>query len=160
MKRSADGSTVEAKGLTTSYLVLYNLFCLVGWCYVVYLIASFFYQRVAVDGESSLSQLLSGETLMQLWFIIEMPMKLMVSAACLEILHALLGLVRSSAATVAVQGVCCVPPPVVVCVAPTGALPREQAQRHPPCTGLNPHPTHLSRALPLFLYPPVQCLRA
>ena len=83
---------VEKNGtsaLIRFYLVLYNIACIIGWAYIDYLIIRHFFNGGEMSG---------------VWSIVEMPLKVVQTAAALEILHALLGWVRSGVFTAFVQG--------------------------------------------------------
>ena len=75
--------------LSTLYLALYNAASMAGWAYVIYLIG----QHFNAGGDPS-----------QLYGAIEQPLKIVQTTALLEIVHSLLGLVRSPVATTAIQG--------------------------------------------------------
>ena len=77
------------KTLRIAYLVAYNVACQLGWFYVLALTAQHF---------------ASGGLASDLWSAIEVPLKIVQTAAILEIVHAALGIVRSPVATTALQG--------------------------------------------------------
>ena len=86
------GAVDEKRGLSAlirTYLVLYNVACILGWAYIDYLIMNHFFH----GGE------LSG-----VWPVVEIPLKIVQTAVALEIFHAVLGWVRSGAFTAFVQG--------------------------------------------------------
>ena len=90
--RSTTAVVVEKRGpspLVRTYLVLYNITCICGWAYIDYLMIRHFY---------------NGGKLSGVWPVIELPLKIVQTAAGLEIIHALLGWVRSGAFTAFVQG--------------------------------------------------------
>ncbi|RHY01703.1 hypothetical protein DYB25_006173 [Aphanomyces astaci] len=68
----------------TAYLVLFNIASSVGWAYVL----GQTFQLVYTDQDIALSSA-------KLWGIIETPLKVVQTMAVFEVLHALLGLVRS-----------------------------------------------------------------
>ena len=70
-----------------AYLILYNLFCVAGWCGVLALTAS----HIANRGASGLED-------DSLWKAIELPLKVVQTAAFMEILHCreILGFVPST----------------------------------------------------------------
>jgi very-long-chain (3R)-3-hydroxyacyl-CoA dehydratase len=72
------------------YLLAYNLACVSGWLYVLVLIA-LHYQR--------------GHKHETLYAQIHRPLQIVQTAAILEIVHAITGLVRSSAFTTFLQGI-------------------------------------------------------
>ena len=77
--------------LKTSYLVLYNATCCLGWAYVL---------QVCVY---SVLMQLRGTSRIGLWDEIELPLKIFQSLAILEIAHALIGLVRSPVSSTLMQ---------------------------------------------------------
>jgi very-long-chain (3R)-3-hydroxyacyl-CoA dehydratase len=85
LSRRSPSVTVKA------YLVLYNVLCVLGWLFINLEIARHF---VANDG------LRHPE---RLWAAVGGPLKLMLSAALLEVAHAALGLVRAPVAVAFVQ---------------------------------------------------------
>ena len=70
------------------YLILYNAACAVGWAYVFLL---------------TLTELQRGAPASALWLSVREPLTLVQSAAALEVVHALLGVVSSPVLTVAMQ---------------------------------------------------------
>ncbi|KAG9411662.1 Very-long-chain (3R)-3-hydroxyacyl-CoA dehydratase PASTICCINO 2 [Aphanomyces cochlioides] len=66
------------------YLTLYNLACCAGWAYVLGLT----FQTVNQDRNIDVSTA-------KLWDIVEIPLKIVQTAAFMEILHAMFGIVRS-----------------------------------------------------------------
>lgn len=72
----------------SSYLLIFNVTVVLGWAYVLYLCL---YTRWR------------GGDLWQLWKAIEGPLKLTQTAALLEVLHSLLGVVRAPVMTTAMQ---------------------------------------------------------
>ena len=78
-----------AAALKTAYLTAYNAASAVGWGYVLTLVAQHFQAGGEVD---------------TLYPAVEFPLKVVQSAALLEVVHAALGLVRSSVPTTALQG--------------------------------------------------------
>ena len=85
----------------TAWLVSYNALQLLGWCYTLWLLYSHFTLRYR------LAQPLYGP---DLWALTEMPVKVLLTGALLEIVHALLGAVKANPATTALQGArrpCC-----------------------------------------------------
>lgn len=71
-----------------AYLAIYNVASAVGWAHVLKLVIEAF---------------AAGATPLQLWNIIEWPLKIVQSMAGLEMLHSALGLVRSPLATTMLQ---------------------------------------------------------
>ena len=74
--------------LSQAYLVLYNGACALGWLYVLYL---------------TLTSLRSGQSAAELWSVVGSPLTIVQSAAALEVLHSLVGLVNSPLLTAAMQ---------------------------------------------------------
>ena len=70
-----------------AYLILYNLFCVAGWCGVLALTG----QHISANGAAGLED---GS----LWKVIEVPLKIVQTAAFMEILHCreILGFVPST----------------------------------------------------------------
>ena len=75
--------------LKTAYLALYNFASMAGWAYVLMLITGHFNR---------------GGIAETLYDSIEGPLKVVQTTALLEILHSILGLVRSPVSTTAIQG--------------------------------------------------------
>uniref|UniRef100_A0A6U2CT40 very-long-chain (3R)-3-hydroxyacyl-CoA dehydratase n=1 Tax=Hemiselmis andersenii TaxID=464988 RepID=A0A6U2CT40_HEMAN len=65
--------------LRLAYLSLYNLYCLFGWAYILFLTVNMVVEKRVTD----------------FWKDLEMPLKYVQTAAVMEIIHAVLGLVRS-----------------------------------------------------------------
>lgn len=78
----------EPSIFTKFYLVLYNLVSCASWSYVLYLTYNHVLQTGAAEG---------------IWRVIEHPLKLAQTMAVLEIVHSLIGLVRSPVFTTAAQ---------------------------------------------------------
>lgn len=78
--------------VSRSYLQLYNALCVVGWCSVMYRCISF-----ATSGESPLWDIsaTASRDYGKLWTSTARELKIVQTAALLEILHALTGMVRS-----------------------------------------------------------------
>eukprot|EP01138_Halocafeteria_seosinensis_P015014 gb/GECG01015326.1/.p1 GENE.gb/GECG01015326.1/~~gb/GECG01015326.1/.p1 ORF type:complete len:221 (+),score=16.96 gb/GECG01015326.1/:1-663(+) len=76
--------------LRSGYLTTYNLASAAGWAYVQFVVAKHFMEH-GVDGISTLYDVV-GE-----------PLKIVQTAAAMEILHSLMGLVPSSVMTTALQ---------------------------------------------------------
>ena len=94
MSSSPSGSSRGSPSVSVAvraYLVLYNVLCVVGWLCINLEIVRHF---VANDG------LRHPE---RLWAAVGGPLKLMLSAALLEVAHAALGLVRAPVAVAFVQ---------------------------------------------------------
>jgi len=70
------------------YLNLYNTFQLSGWAYLFFLTWSHVLEKQSLEG---------------LWEVTEGPLKLFQTAMILEVLHCIVGLVRSSPVTTAMQ---------------------------------------------------------
>lgn len=62
------------------YLLAYNVGCIIGWAYVLYI---------------SITSFQEGKSALELWQTVEKPLLYVQSAALLEILHTILGLVRA-----------------------------------------------------------------
>lgn len=75
--------------LVKGYLVLYNAASCVGWAYVIYQC----FKHFKDGGDAS-----------HLWKTVGPSLKIVQTAAMLEIFHAAFGLVRSSAVTAFIQG--------------------------------------------------------
>ena len=73
----------------TAYLAVYNAACVAGWTYVLALTAAHFR---------------AGRPASELYDAVEVPLKVVQTAALLEVVHAATGLVRSAVATTALQG--------------------------------------------------------
>jgi len=80
--------------LGKAYLVAYNLSQFAGWSYMLWLTTPLL-QRALLDE--------SGRGALALWTAVEPALKLFQTAAVLEVLHAALGLVRSSAMVTLMQ---------------------------------------------------------
>ncbi|CAF1553051.1 unnamed protein product [Rotaria sp. Silwood1] len=80
--------------LANFYLLIYNSILTVGWAYILYEIVK------QVGSYKSISDLWECRGL---WNVIELPLKICQTAAFLEIVHAMLGLVRSNPMIVFVQ---------------------------------------------------------
>eukprot|EP01039_Chlorochromonas_danica_P002880 gene2879-3145_t len=78
----------QSSGVVNAYLVLYNVACCLGWLYVLVICA-----KHAKNG--------TWET--ELWGEVEGVLKIVQTAACLEILNALVGIVKSPWVTVFMQ---------------------------------------------------------
>jgi hypothetical protein len=72
----------------TVYLLAYNLASAVGWAYILFIVAT---------------ALQAGDDAATLYDKVELALKVVQSAAALEVLHAVVGLVRSPVATTALQ---------------------------------------------------------
>jgi hypothetical protein len=75
--------------LSNTYLIAYNLMQICTYGYIDFLLARHF-----------LASPLSASP----WSVVELPLKFALTVSLLEIVHALVGLVRSNAATTALQG--------------------------------------------------------
>lgn len=73
------------------YLVLYNASCILGWGLVDYYIINHFLANGFDHPE-------------RLWPLVEMPLKIVQTAAVLEVFHAAFGFVRSPVFVTFVQG--------------------------------------------------------
>lgn len=82
-------STASPSHLSNTYLIAYNLMQICTYGYIDFLLARHF-----------LTSPLSASP----WSVVELPLKFALTVSLLEIVHALIGLVRSSAATTALQG--------------------------------------------------------
>jgi very-long-chain (3R)-3-hydroxyacyl-CoA dehydratase len=78
--------------LLRAYLITYNLACILGWGYINWIVASH------LTGPHR-----GGNA--ALWAAVGAPLKLVQTAALLEVLHAALGWVRSNLVTAFIQGV-------------------------------------------------------
>jgi very-long-chain (3R)-3-hydroxyacyl-CoA dehydratase len=78
--------------LVSLYLILYNLFSALGWAYLWLLIGQHFAAHGWEKGVPTL------------YAAIEQPLKLVQTAALLEIVHAMLRFVKSSPVITAIQG--------------------------------------------------------
>lgn len=89
----ADGGKKEAatSPLVSTYLILYNLFSALGWAYLWLLIGQHFAAHGWEKGVPTL------------YAAIEQPLKLVQTAALLEIVHAILRFVKSSPVITAIQ---------------------------------------------------------
>ena len=79
------------------YLILYNLYCVVGWSYLWFLQISYY-----VNKFDSLSIALISRY-DNFWELISPPLKFIQTSAVVEVLHALLGIVRSPVLPTTVQ---------------------------------------------------------
>lgn len=70
------------------YLILYNVACICGWAWCLYL---------------SVTAFNNGVSAKSLWVDLEFPLVAVQTAAVMEVVHALIGLVRSPWVTVAIQ---------------------------------------------------------
>lgn len=104
--------------LVTAWLVLYNLFAICGWFYIDFLL----YQHYAASGA------LYGASL---WRAMALPVKIMQTAALLEVAHAALRLVPSNPAMAFIQGA---PAPPLLCL-----RRRNQCRAKGPCFTFPPH---------------------
>jgi hypothetical protein len=75
----------------TLYLAFYNAACIVGWGYIY----TIFYGHYEATGH------LYGASL---WAVLEMPLKVVQTAAVMEVVHASVGLVKSNPFLTGVQG--------------------------------------------------------
>lgn len=82
---------MAARAVKTGYLALYNAACAAGWAYVLALTAAHFS---------------AGRPASELYAAVSGPLKVVQTAALLEVVHAATGLVRSAVATTALQGAC------------------------------------------------------
>eukprot|EP01040_Poterioochromonas_malhamensis_P010298 gene10296-11200_t len=73
--------------VTTGYLILYNVACCLGWLYVL------------VESVKHISR----NELETLWTDVEIPLKIVQTAAVLEVVHSLVGLVKSPWVTALMQ---------------------------------------------------------
>lgn len=80
------------------YLILYNTGCMLGWFYLWVLQYQFYTSGFAFDKRVIPR---SGD----FWALIGEPLKWVQTAAVLEIVHSMLGLVRSPVMTTALQGI-------------------------------------------------------
>jgi very-long-chain (3R)-3-hydroxyacyl-CoA dehydratase len=87
----ADKSVKSPSFLIKSYLVLYNALCIIGWGLVDFHIINHF----LVNGFNHPERL---------WPVVEMPLKIVQTAAVLEVFHAAFGFVRSPVFVTFVQG--------------------------------------------------------
>eukprot|EP01032_Pedospumella_encystans_P033196 gene33196-37505_t len=76
-----------AKGLALVYLLAYNLACCAGWAYVLFICVKH----------------IRAETIADTWSEVELPLKIVQTAAVLEVLHSMVGLVKSPWATAFMQ---------------------------------------------------------
>ena len=83
-----DGVKSKPSIIVNAYLLLYNALCTVGWIYVLYI---------------TVHHVANGTYLTLLWNDVELPLKIVQTAACMEILHSLLGLVKSPWFTTTLQ---------------------------------------------------------
>eukprot|EP00286_Rhodomonas_abbreviata_P003507 CAMPEP_0181344778 /NCGR_PEP_ID=MMETSP1101-20121128/32378_1 /TAXON_ID=46948 /ORGANISM="Rhodomonas abbreviata, Strain Caron Lab Isolate" /LENGTH=236 /DNA_ID=CAMNT_0023456651 /DNA_START=15 /DNA_END=725 /DNA_ORIENTATION=+ len=83
-----------AKGLGLAYLLVYNLACCAGWqaCCAGWLYV------LAVTAKH-----VSGDSIDQLWDEVNPALKVVQTAACLEVLHSIVGLVKSPWQTALMQ---------------------------------------------------------
>lgn len=86
---SGSSSKPGPSSLVRAYLVAYNVACIFGWGYMDYLIASHFWGGGSKDG---------------LWSRVSLPLKILQTAAAVEVLHAAFGWVRSGVFTAFLQG--------------------------------------------------------
>lgn len=80
------------------YLFLYNIFSALGWAYVLFLsvTGNLNYFSLLFDCLKLISvAIVGGKTPAETWDIVEFPLKVVQTAAFLEILHSLFRLVRS-----------------------------------------------------------------
>lgn len=80
------------------YLIFYNTACMLGWFYLWVLQYQFYTSGFAFD---RLVITRSGD----FWALIGTPLKWVQTAAVMEIVHSMLGLVRSPVMTTALQGI-------------------------------------------------------
>ena len=78
-------------GWLDAYLIFYNLACILGWLYIDCIVFSHFADPAARFNHAAL------------WAAVSLPLKVVQTSALLEVLHALLGWVRSNAATAFLQ---------------------------------------------------------
>lgn len=93
-KRAEQGPVVKA------YLVAYNVASMLGWAYVIAQIVQYFVRRSSDIVGAVFNQTADDN----LFNDIQGSLKLVQTAAFLEVLHSLFGLVRSPVATTAIQG--------------------------------------------------------
>lgn len=74
--------------IKSKYLLAFNVIVVLGWSYILYICLKARY---------------SGGTLWQVWKAVEGPLKLTQTAALLEVLHSLLGVVRAPIMTTVMQ---------------------------------------------------------
>lgn len=79
--------------LAKLYVILYNAACCAGWALLLFKVVSFLQANKWTFGDSA-----------ALYKDIEQPLKLVQTAAILEIVHAATGLVRSNVMTAFMQG--------------------------------------------------------
>jgi very-long-chain (3R)-3-hydroxyacyl-CoA dehydratase len=77
----------KSNPLVNGYLVLYNLASCLGWGYVLYICALH----------------IKEQNLATLYNEVELPLKIVQTAACMEILHSMVGMVKSPWFTTAMQ---------------------------------------------------------
>lgn len=70
----------KPSAIVAAYLVLYNVLCTLGWGYVLVI---------------SATHISNGTYLTELWPAVKLPLKIVQTAACMEVIHALIGLVKS-----------------------------------------------------------------
>lgn len=75
------------KGLVNFYLIIYNLVSCFGWLLVL---------------QISITHILSN-SINDIWTDVELPLKIVQTAACLEVLHSMIGLVKSPWVTALMQ---------------------------------------------------------
>lgn len=92
-KRAEQGPVVKA------YLVAYNVASMAGWAYVILQIVQYFARHSDVAGA-----VFNQTAADNLFNDIQGPLKLVQTAAFLEVLHASFGLVRAPVVTTAIQG--------------------------------------------------------
>jgi very-long-chain (3R)-3-hydroxyacyl-CoA dehydratase len=84
--------------ISKTYLVLYNAACIAGWSYVLYEMAQHFLAASAAGPKADYWHAAST-----LYPRVEKPLKIVQTAAILEIVHAMVGLVRSPVVTTFMQ---------------------------------------------------------
>eukprot|EP00605_Chrysophyceae_sp_TOSAG23-4_P000900 GSChrysophyteH1.ASY1.ANO1.991.1 assembled CDS len=75
-------------GLGSIYLILYNAFCIAGWAQCLYLVGTYYKE---------------GKSAHDLWISLQDPLTYVQTAAVMEIVHSMVGLVRSPVMTVFLQ---------------------------------------------------------
>jgi very-long-chain (3R)-3-hydroxyacyl-CoA dehydratase len=112
-------------GAKSAYLFLFNAVSCAGWAYVLYL---------------TLTNLQHGGNTRQLWKDAEGPLKLAQTAALLEVLHSLLGVVRAPIMTTAMQ----VASRIWVLWGIVAAVPKQTTSQHVHLAQLGPVQLDLS----------------